>query len=276
MFLAMLLFFTARLGASEFRVTGFDSNGLLAWTNAPVPGIVTVESADAATGPWVPTRNAFATGPAGQLAMPVEGVMTTLFRATSDGSSLSGGRGLWVKDDESLAFFCAGTRVRSWTPSGGLKTLASGFTELGDLYVETSGNILVCDRGAHYVYRVTANGYKTVLAGNGTTAGGGDGCAGTATGLNGPRGIWPVPTGGFLILTHDGCQLWCLDAGGTLHLLLNGAGGRTHDGDGSFFFTPEPKISEGRSVTMGYDGNILICESDYGYVRRIRFRRILP
>lgn len=93
------------------------------------------------------------------------------------------------------------------------------------------------------------------------------------TGVNGVRSAWPVPTGGFLLLTHDGCQLWYLDAAGIVHQLLNGEGGRTHDGDGLFFYDlSQPRISEGRSVTMDYDGNILICESDWGYVRRIQFR----
>ena len=36
----------------------------------------------------------------------------------------------------------------------------------------------------------------------------------------------------------------------------------------------EPKISEGRSVAMDYEGNILICESDYGYIRRIRLEPV--
>jgi len=90
------------------------------------------------------------------------------------------------------------------------------------------------------------------------------------------RSAWSVPTGGYLLLTHDGCQLWYLDGGGTVRLLLHGGRGRTHGGDGQFFYTPEPTISEGRSVTMAYDGSILVCESDYGYVRRIRFQRLPP
>jgi hypothetical protein len=114
-----------------------------------------------------------------------------------------------------------------------------------------------------------------VLDGNGGTTGGGDGSSALATGLYGVRSPWPVPTGGYLLLSHEGCQLWYLDAAGIIHLLLNGSGGFMHAGDGSFFYDPSiPKISEGRSVTMDYDGNILICESDYGYIRRIRFQRM--
>ena len=197
------------------------------------------------------------------------GVAQTLFMAT-DGSSLAGGRGLWVNETETLAYFCAGTRLRKWTPSKGVTTVASGFTELGTLYVEGT-NILVCDRGAHYAYRVTPSGTQTIIAGNGTTLGGGDGSLATETGLYGVRSIWPVPTGGYLLLTHDGCQLWYMDTAGIIHLFLNGARGRTHSGDGGFFYTPYPVISEGRSVTMDYDGNIIVTESDWGYVRRIRF-----
>ena len=204
------------------------------------------------------------------------GLMSTMFNAKNDVSTgLGGGRCLWVKDDETLAYFGNTDRVRKWTPSAGLQTLASGFTELGTFYVEPSGSLVVADRGAHYVYRVTAAGVKTVIAGNGSGFGGGDGFPALQTGLYGPRGVWPVPTGGYLILLHDGSQLWYMDSADTMHLLVNGAGGTTHNGDGFFFYDlSELKISEGRSVSMDYDGNILVCESDYGYVRRIRFQRL--
>ncbi len=204
------------------------------------------------------------------------GIMATLFLATTDGSPISGGRGLWVKPDESLAYFCAGTKLKKWTPSAGVTTLASNFGELGNLFVETNGDILVCDRGSNRVYRVTPLGNLTPIAGSGLTTGGGDGLPALQTGLYGVRGIWPVPTGGYLLITHDGCQLWYMNAAGIIRLLLNGAGGRTHSGDGLFFYTPGLKIAEGRSVSMDSSGNILLCESDYGFIRRIRFLPLIP
>jgi hypothetical protein len=58
---------------------------------------------------------------------------------------------------------------------------------------------------------------------------------------------------------------WYMDSADTMHLMLNG--------DGYFVYDlSELKISEDRSVAMDYDGNILICESDYGFARRIRFQ----
>lgn len=203
------------------------------------------------------------------------GMGTTLFLAKSDGSALNGGRCLWVKDDETRAYFGNETRIRRWTLGNGVQTLTSGFAELGTFYVEAGGDLIAADRGAHYVYRITPDGTKTLLAGNGSTSGGGDGFPALQTALSGARGVWPVPTGGYLFLMHDGCQLWYMDTASTMHLLLNGAGGTTHGGDGAFFYDPaQLKISEGRSVSLDYAGNIILCESDYGYLRRIRFQRL--
>ncbi len=200
------------------------------------------------------------------------GIMTTLFNATGDGSAISGGRGIWVADDESFAYFCAGTKIRSWTPSDGVKTVASGFQELGTVMPDPAGGLLVCDRAAGQASRVTLDGVITILAGNGQASGGGDGAVATATRLAGLRSAWPVPTGGYLLMTHDASQLWYLDAAGYVHLMLNGAGGTTHAGDGTWFYAPtELRMSEGRSVSLDHDGNIILCESDYGYIRRIRF-----
>lgn len=205
------------------------------------------------------------------------GMATTLFYADNGGDAINGGRQLWVKDDESLAYFGNETRLRQWTPAQGLQTLASGFSELGNFYVEPNGDLIVADRGAHYIYRVTPGVGRVIIAGNGTTTGGGEGYSALQTGLNGPRGVWPVPTGGYLFLLHDGCQLWYMNASNTMHLLVNGAGGVTHSGDGEYFYAPDQmKISEGRSVTMDQAGNIILCESDYGFIRRIRFHRLNP
>jgi len=218
------------------------------------------------------------TGNARVRRVATNGVMSTLFYAKSDPSTpLSGGRCLWVKDDETLAYFGNTDRLRQWTPSGGLQTLASGFAELGTFYVEPAGSLVVGDRGGCYVYRVFGDGSRVVLAGNSTTSGGGDGWSALATGFYGPRGVWPVPTGGYLLLLHDGAQLWYVDSANIAHLLVNGLGGSVyaHGGDGQYFYAPDQySIGEGRSVVMDYAGNIIICESDYGFIRRIRFQRL--
>ena len=427
-FLALLLAFAATSAAAAPQITAFNAAGTLAWTNAIVPGVSTVETATALNGNWSPLQNVFSTNAAGQLSVTVNstnqffriasadvsptaqgftnlvyacglletvagtgagridstsywlssfengaatnaalsrphyamadragniyivdknshavlrvdtnglihtvagthtggfngegpdlatnlqlnfpnalwvrgdgtvyvldtgnarvrrittnGVMSTLFFAQSDTkSALNGGRCLWVKDDETLAYFGNETRVRKWTPVNGVQTFSSAYTELGTFCVLSSGDLIVADRGGNYVYHVTATGATNIIAGNGTTDSGTDGASATTTAFYGARGVWPVPTGGYLLLLHDGAQLWHVDSANTAHLLVNGIGGNVfvQAGDGRFFYAPEqPFIGEGRSVTMDYAGNIIICESDYGFIRRIRFLRLQP
>jgi serine/threonine-protein kinase len=204
--------------------------------------------------------------------LDTNGILTTLFRV-SDG--INTGRGLWVKDDESLVYFASGTALRKWTPSGGVKTVASGFVELGNIVVDPSGVLVATDRGANRVFQVSKGGTKTPIAGNGDVVGGGDGATALSTGLAGVRGIWFLPTGGYLLATHQGSQVWYVDVAGTIHLFVDGSPA-ANSGDGEYFRTPGPKISEVRAVTMDKQGRIIITENDAGFVRTIDFLPMTP
>jgi hypothetical protein len=131
---------------------------------------------------------------------------------------------------------------------------------------------VVTDRGAHRVYRLDSQGNRTVIAGNGSTVGGGDGQAATNTALNEVRGVWFLPSGAFLVATHRGSQVWYVDTDGHIHLFLNGDRNGAHAGDGTWFYNPaEPRVSECRAITMDFAGNLLITENDVGYIRKIEF-----
>jgi len=267
-----------------------DTNGLIhtiAGThaggfNGDGPDIATHLQLNAPNALWVRgdgTVYVLDTGNARVRRIATNGIMTTLFLAQSSGTNLDGGRCLWMKDDESLAYFGNTTRVRKWTPGAGVQTFSSGYSELGTFCVLPSGNLIVADRGANQVFSVTSGGSQTLIAGNGNSSAGVDGASALSTAFSGARGVWPVPTGGYLLLLHDGAQLWYVDAANTAHLLVNGLGGNVfvHAGDGGYFYAPDQAfIGEGRSVSMDYAGNIIICESDYGFIRRIQFRRLAP
>ncbi len=198
------------------------------------------------------------------------GVLSTLFAIPG----LSTGRGIWMKDDESLAFICSGTVVKKWTPAGGVVDFATGFSDLGNLAISPMGELVVTDRGAHRVYRLSADGTsRTSIAGNGTTVGGGDNQLAVSTGLNQVRAIWFLPTGAYLLGTDNGSQVWYVDTAGVIHLLLNG-NSTSHAGDGTYFFNPgQARVSKVRQITLDYEGNMLITEHDAGYVRKVRFLR---
>jgi hypothetical protein len=113
--------------------------------NGEGPALATTLQLNFPNGEWIgsdSTVYVFDTNNGRIRRVDTNGVMRTLFIATTDGSAVSGGRGLWVKDDGSLAYFCAGTKLKKWTPAGGVRNLASNFAELGNLIVESNGKTL--------------------------------------------------------------------------------------------------------------------------------------
>ncbi|HXJ72695.1 MAG TPA: hypothetical protein VNM37_07570 [Candidatus Dormibacteraeota bacterium] len=208
--------------------------------------------------------------------LDTDGTMTTLFTV---GSGIATGRGLWVKDDESLCYFCSGTDLRKRVP-GNISTLNNNFTELANIVVTASGEIIATDRGDNKVYRVDTTGSnagsRTRIAGNGSTSAVVDGTPALLNGLYGVRGVWPLPNGGYLLATHEGSQVLYMDPAGVLYMFVDGEAGDVHAGDGQWFHAPGLNVTEVRSVTMDHQGNILITENDFGYVRKIEFSRLQP
>jgi len=198
--------------------------------------------------------------------LDTDGMLTTLFE---DPEGIAIGRGLWVSPDESQVYYSSNTRVRSWTPGGGVTTYADGFASLGNLDVDPrDGSLVVTDRGAHAVYRISSGGAKERIAGNGTDTGGGDGQSALDTGLNEVRGISFTPEGGYLLATHRDDQVWYVDTTGIIHLLVDGAGD-VHNGDGLPLSSPGEKISEPRAVTLAPNGDLIITENDAGFIRLV-------
>jgi DNA-binding beta-propeller fold protein YncE len=193
------------------------------------------------------------------------GQMTTLFTAVT----LGGGRGLWVADDESLAYASASGDLLRWTPAAGVTMFATGFLDLGNLVTDDAGAVYVTDRGQNKVFRVGTDGAITLLAGTGDSGVAQDGTPALETPLDEVRGIWRHPAGGFLLGTHHGNRVFYLDSQGYTHILIDGARGQ-HAGDGQPLTVPGYKVSEVRNVAMTPAGDLLITEHDAGYVRIAR------
>lgn len=194
-----------------------------------------------------------------------------------DEDGFKAGRGLWVSPDEQLVYYAAGDEVRRWTPSDGVRVFASGFSELGNLDVDAAGRVFVTDRntedvpGMHRVWRIDPAGTRTVVAGNGTTVGGGDGFPAVETGLNQVRGVACDDSGGFFLCTmKDPAGIWFVDPDGIIHLMITARGrGNVNEGDGVWVGVGrfEEKLSEPRSVALAPNGDLVITTNDQGFVR---------
>lgn len=198
-----------------------------------------------------------------------DGNLQTVFH---DESGISLGRGIWVTKGEDSIFYASGSRIKLWTPEKGVEVFADGFSGLGNISQDRDGYLVLSDRTKNLVYRLSLDGsQKTIIAGNGTGFGGGDGYAAIETGLDGVRGIWFLEDNSYFLATHEGSQIWYVDVRDQIHLFLDGRDGdEYHSGDGEDYRTPGYKISEPRSVSVDYQGNVLICENDYGYIRKIK------
>jgi hypothetical protein len=213
------------------------------------------------------------------------GIMTTLF---STGQSLGDGRAFWVKSDESVIYFGSGdtaTTLNKWTRTGGFSVVRDDFQELGNIMGdERTGDVYVSDRLANQVYRLDTNGVRTPIAGNGTQGLAVEGALAVQTPLALPRCVWFLPNGGFFISEHDvggglGNRIWYVDPAGVIHLWLNGSSTRNFRvGDGEWFYANPgtPKVSRVRAINTDPFGNLIITESNFGFVRRINFRRLHP
>ncbi len=199
-----------------------------------------------------------------------DGNLVTVFK---DSAGIAIGRGLWVSPGEDLIYYASNSKVKKWTAAGGVVDYSTGYGSLGAVVVDPSGHLVVTDRGGNRVYRVYEDGSKEVIAGNGSSSGGGDGFNATETGIHGVRGVWFLKDQSYLLATHEGSQIWYVDTLGIIHLFLDGMeGDEYHSGDGEHFQTPGYKISEARGISIDYQGNILIIENDAGYIRKIRHK----
>lgn len=222
------------------------------------------------------------------------GIMSTIFATAPN--YMGDGRALWVKSDESLIYFGSGpgvnfnvTTLNKWTPTGGVSVVASNFLDVGNILGdERTGDLYITDRNAYRIYRMNSNGVMTPFAGTGYTTnfpGGGEGGRALSTALILPRSIWFIPNGGYFISEHDGGtaggnRIWYVDPAANIHRWVNGSSAANGYGlgDGQWFYanSATAKMSRVRSVNTDPNGNLIIVESNFGYVRRIRFERLLP
>jgi hypothetical protein len=204
--------------------------------------------------------------------LATNGMMTTLL---TDAKGIKSGRGLWVRNDEALAYYCSSSNLRQWTSAGGVSNLNKEFNDLGNIII-SGNNIVATDRGDNTVWLVSTNtGARALLFGNGGTNIVVDDTPALTNSLYGVRGVWQPPIGGYFLATDFGAQLLYVDVAGMIHTLVDGYED-THAGDGQWFYTPGYKFGQLRSVSMDNQGNLLIVENDLGYVRRIDFQRLSP
>ena len=100
----------------------------------------------------------------------------------------------------------AGTGGCNYGGDGGAAT-AAAFGTLGQLAVDTSGNVFVSDVNNCRIRKVTTGGVASTIAGTGLCSYSGDGGPATAAAFGGPRGIAVDTSGNVYIADTNNCRI---------------------------------------------------------------------
>ncbi|MEE9383265.1 MAG: hypothetical protein V3V08_07610 [Nannocystaceae bacterium] len=172
------------------------------------------------------------------------------------------GRGLWVSEDESTAYFASKHELKRWTPRA-VEVVADGFVSLANMTMDPDGRLVFVDRGGERVYRLDRTGTVSPLAGTGTgtaTSSGGEGYAAVETTLAGPRAVVSLPGGGYVVATQRGRRLWGIASDGRLTLLFDAREGRASAG------IEANAIGAIRGLSRSADGELILTHSAGGQV----------
>ena len=222
-------------------------------------------------------------------AQAADGTITTLAGTSAgyagDGgpataARLSGPQGVATAADG--ATLIADTRnhaVRRVAPNGIITTVAGGSQGAGgdngpavdaqldspsDVAVLGDGSVLVADAGNHRIRRIAPNGTISTIGGS-TRGLSGDGGLAIAAQIDSPRGLAPLPEGGFLFADTGNGRVRRVAADGVITTVAGTAPGFAGDGGPAL----AARLSAPSGVTLTGDGGYLIADTGNGRVRRV-------
>jgi sugar lactone lactonase YvrE len=145
--------------------------------------------------------------------------------------------------------------IGTYSGSGPVSTLATGFGNLYNLAIDSSENIYLADYGGHKTWRIPSGGSPSILAGS--TTGLVNGNAASAK-FNGPAGIAVTADGSTVYVADYGNSKIRMITGGTVTTLAGGTHGAWLDGASNVarFFYPSG-IAIDRTGTVLFIGDKL-------------------
>lgn len=166
----------------------------------------------------------------------------------------------------------AGSANGGFGGDGGAATSAL-LTSPSDVAALDGGGFLVADTSNHRIRRVGPDGTIATVAGSGAAVPspggfGGDGLAATAAGvlLNQPRGVSPLPAGGFLIADTANHRIRKVDAAGTITTVA-GVGQAGFGGDSGP--ATSALLNQPGGVAALPDGSFLIADTGNSRIRLV-------
>jgi hypothetical protein len=268
----VLLNFTFRVLADDFRITAFSREGTMSLANAFTNGVVTIEKAGTVDGPWLPEENVFSTEPTIQCKLEIPAANGFFRPLAVDLSGQDGFTNLVQSYGTLTTVVGSGatqcTSCNNWQPSfeGGWATnavLSSPHIAMAD----RAGNIYIADKRAHAIRKVKLDGTIVTVAGiNISGSGPTNPAPATSVALNNPNGLWVRGDGLFYILDRDNGFIRRVDTNGIMTLLVN-HGGPIPGGRGLWVSEDESRLfySAGTQL-MSWDRTNGLAVSASGFI----------
>jgi uncharacterized protein (TIGR03437 family) len=155
-------------------------------------------------------------------------------------------------------------RVRKVNTSGVISTLAVGFYNITDngMAVDSAGNVYVSDYFNNRIWKITASGVVTVLAGTGQQGYTGDNGPATQAQLGSPTGVAVDSSGNVYIADNLNGRIRKVTPGGTITTICGG--GTNYSGEGVAALSVQ--IPQPTRLTFDSAGNLYYSE----YFQRVR------
>jgi sugar lactone lactonase YvrE len=161
-----------------------------------------------------------------------------------------------------------GTGASAFSGDGGVAT-AAGFYKPQGLYLDSSGNLFVCDTSNHAVRKIAVStATVSTVAGNGTYGSGGDDGLATGAVLSGPTDVVANSGGDLFIADPSNNVIRKVTASTGKITTIAGTGVAGYSGDGSSATSAELDQPTG---LVFLNGSLLIADSANNEVRIVKY-----
>ena len=243
------------------------TNAILSWTNVAFAdagkyllvvsnGFGMVTSRVASVTVWAnPVSQSALAGARASLAVSLPGAGSYSYQWQLNGTNLSGQSLRWAVGNGSPGF----------SGDGGPAINAS-LESVGDLAVDTAGNLFIADSLNNRIRKVGINGWISTVAGTGTNGYNGSGLPALQTSLARPEGVAVDGAGNLFIADGGNWIVRKLDAGGLLNTF---AGNHTWGYSGDAGPATNAEMRNPSSVACDNMGNVLIGDPNTHRVRKV-------
>jgi trimeric autotransporter adhesin len=148
-----------------------------------------------------------------------------------------------------------------------LSSLSASLGYAGSIARDAGGNSYIADSYSSHIFKVSASGTLTVLAGNGTFGYSGDGGPATSAALNRPQGVALDGSGNIFIADTDNSVIREVVATTGIIQTVAGSGTAAYGGDGGP--ATSAALNSPSGLFVDSSGNIFIADTDNSVIREV-------